>query len=213
MLRTLTVSLPLLLAPWVTGCAIIPGSTYVPPHQRVASPYVAYYDPNVPDKTGSHLLGVPKAHPAWWIENTDEPLADWWKPELPYAERRRTWLLRNPLHNFTNYVIGVADRPTKRYGLNAHSVWNHAGPVNLAVTQSGPVLWLPFISWKGWLTEGYFGWREKGNFGATLRRRGGPRPDPPVLTPPPSQMPVPDLGPSLGPDEGVPVLRGVPANP
>lgn len=194
--------LPALLA----GCAVIPGSTYVPPERRAASRHVAYFEPRHPDKSTSYVLGVPKANPQWWIENTDDPPPEWWKPNEDPATRYRTWLMRNPFHNFTHYVIGVADRPTRRYGLNAHSIWNDRGPVNLAVTQSGPLLWLPMFSWRGWLSEGYFGWREKGNFGISVRPAFADKPA--IEAPIETRMLVPNPG-----NESVPLLRAVPANP
>lgn len=153
-----------------TGCALVPGGTRVPVERRISSPHHAYFDAKQPDTSNSRLLGVKKANPKWWIENSDSPLPWWWRPEEPLEVRRRTWLMRNPFHNFTNYVVGVADRPTRRFGINAESIWNEDGPVNLAVTQSGPLLYLPFVSYRGIFLEGYAGWRERGNLGFSLRR-------------------------------------------
>src|SRR5882762_9122166 len=49
-----------------------------------------------------------KANPLWWFRNADQP-----KPEASYRPddkwRVLKWHIRNPLHNFTFYVIGVAD--------------------------------------------------------------------------------------------------------
>jgi hypothetical protein len=154
----------------LTGCALVPGGTNVPPHRRIESPHHAYFEPKTPDTSDSEVVGIPKANPAWWIENSDSPLPEWWRPGEDEAVRKQSWLMRNPFHNFTNYVIGVADRPTHRIGLNAHSVWNEHGPVNVAVTRAGPLLYLPMVSYRGFLVEGYLGWRERGNFGAALRR-------------------------------------------
>ncbi len=154
----------------VPACAVVPGQSNVAAHRRVDSPHHAYYEPKQPDKSSSELLGVRKANPAWWIENSDSPLPWWWRPDDEPEVRKRTWLMRNPFHNFTNYVVGVADRHTHRIGLDADNVWNENGPVNLAVTNSGPLLWLPFVSYRGFFVEGYAGWRERGNFGLSLRR-------------------------------------------
>lgn len=122
-----------------------------------------------PDYTGSQLCGVRKANPAWWLENTDSPLPDWWQPEAEQQKRLRSWKRRNPLHNFTHYVIGVSDRSFCRWGLRPADVWGPCG-LNLAVLQTGPFV-LPFVSLQTPWIEAYFGWRERGNFGIALRRR------------------------------------------
>ena len=137
---------------------------------RIDSKHHAYFDPKTPDKSDSRLLGIKKANPAWWVANSDSPLPWWWRPDDEPAVRRRSWLMRNPMHNFTNYVIGVADRPTHRIGLDADSIWNENGPFNLAVTRAGPFLYLPMVSYRGFFIETYVGWRERGNFGGALRR-------------------------------------------
>ena len=56
-----------------------------------------------------------KFNPAWWFKNVDDPTPqDWYKP----ADPRRTfkWHVRNSLHNFTFYVVGIADKKFKRSG-------------------------------------------------------------------------------------------------
>jgi hypothetical protein len=153
----------------LSGCAVIPGESMIPPHRQVASRHHYYGVPKTPDLESGRVLGVPKVNPKWWFENSDEPLPWWWKYGEPEDERKRTWLMRNPLHNFTNYVIGVADRHTHRIGINAHSVWNDKGPVNLAVTRAGYLIYLPMLSGRGRWLEGYFGWRTSGSFGVALR--------------------------------------------
>ena len=103
----------LLLLPLLAGCAMIPGETKVPLDRQIASRHHYYSTPKAPQLDDSRIAGIPKLNPAWWMENSDDPLPWWWRPEAPLDERKRTWMLRNPLHNFTSYVIGVADRHTQ----------------------------------------------------------------------------------------------------
>jgi hypothetical protein len=43
--------------------------------------------------------------------NDDEPdPPDWQLPGKPFIIRQLSWYLRNPLHNFGKYVLGVTDR-------------------------------------------------------------------------------------------------------
>jgi hypothetical protein len=43
--------------------------------------------------------------------NRDEPIApEWFRPHLRPWLRNLLWHFRNPLHNFTHYVIGIAGR-------------------------------------------------------------------------------------------------------
>ena len=108
-----------------------------------------------------------KLNPAWWLQNTDDPEPpDWFKPEA--GMRTLKWRLRNPFHNFTFYVIGVADRDFKRYGRHADGVFNPNGGWNWAVIPLFGVVPLPFVSYKGPHVKFYILWRERGNFGAKL---------------------------------------------
>lgn len=153
----------------LSGCAVIPGETMIPPHQQVNSRHHYYGTPKTPELDSGRVLGIAKLNPKWWMENSDEPLPWWWKYGEPTDERKRTWLTRNPFHNFTSYVIGVSDRHTHRIGINAHSIWNDKGPINLTVTRAGPLIYLPMISGRGRWLEGYVGWRTSGSFGVALR--------------------------------------------
>lgn len=51
-----------------------------------------------------------KLNPLWWLGNADDPVPppDWYRPGRRFRKARRH--LRNPLHNFTFYVIGIADK-------------------------------------------------------------------------------------------------------
>jgi hypothetical protein len=118
-----------------------------------------------------------KFNPVWWLHNADEPTPpDWYLP----ADKHRTakWHFRNPFHNFNFYVIGVADKKIVRSGRYPEQNSNPNGGWNFAVTRRIAVL-LPFISYdRSWITF-YFGWRERGAFGAKLNFHRQPRPDVP----------------------------------
>jgi hypothetical protein len=117
--------------------------------------------------TRSRPFGISKKlNPIWWIANADDPL-----PPPNYRQGRHCrkifWNLRNPFHNFTFYVIGVADRPVWRAGPFPTQVTNPHGGWNWAVCRYGCV-GLPFIDYRHGRFEGYFGWRTGGNFGLKL---------------------------------------------
>lgn len=69
------------------------------------------------------------------------------------------WWLRNPFHNLTWYVIGVADKHRTVYS-NKDS---DAPGWCFMVTRCG-WLWLPFVGHNGFL-KFYAGWRPSGAFG------------------------------------------------
>ena len=92
-----------------------------------------------------------------------------------------SWWLRNPLHNFTFYVIGRAHNPDlssftlfglgDKRGLELMK-YKKEGSTVFAGKRNGIWIgfhgWLPFVSIKLFdskLIETYAGWREKGNFG------------------------------------------------
>jgi len=107
-----------------------------------------------------------KINPVWWVANADDPL-----PPENYRKGRRGrklfWSLRNPFHNFTFYVIGVADRPVSRAGNYPTKTTNPNGGWNWAVCRYKCV-GLPFVDYRRGRFEGYFGWRTGGNFGMKL---------------------------------------------
>jgi len=107
-----------------------------------------------------------KWNPVWWFGNVDDPVPpDWYRPGSRW--RNALWQLRNPLHNFTFHVIGVADRPFTRTGRFPQHVFAPQGGWNWTVTRLG---WarLPFLSFNGERCRFYLGWRERGNFGAKI---------------------------------------------
>ncbi|MEJ2008995.1 MAG: hypothetical protein P8Z30_12710 [Acidobacteriota bacterium] len=116
--------------------------------------------------------GLPKIHfynklnPVWWFKNSDEPIPpDWYKPNDKH--RVLKWHFRNPLHNFDNYVIGIADKSSVRSGRFPLQTSNPHGGWNFAISRR-KLLVLPFVSYRRGRFEFYLGWRERGNFGAKL---------------------------------------------
>jgi len=110
-----------------------------------------------------------KLNPVWWFGNVDEPHAPaWYRPNG--SCRDFMWYMRNPFENFSNYVIGVADKKTVRSGVYPDQVGNPNGGWNFAVTRRR-IAYLPFIDYKHHRFEFYFGWRERGNFGMKLNFR------------------------------------------
>jgi len=107
-----------------------------------------------------------KMNPVWWFGNADEPLApEWYRPGK--RGRNFMWHLRNPCHNFDNYVIGVADKPFRRAGRYPEAISNPHGGWNWAVCRY-KWLRLPFIAYDRGRFHFYCGWRERGNFGIKL---------------------------------------------
>ena len=121
-----------------------------------------------------------KLNPIWWFGNMDEPRAPaWYRPNG--SCRNFMWYLRNPFENFSNYVIGVADKKTVRYGVYPTVLGNPNGGWNFAVTRRR-IVYLPFLDYKYHRFEFYFGWRQLGNFGMKLNfRQKLPAPPPPEL--------------------------------
>jgi hypothetical protein len=107
-----------------------------------------------------------KLNPIWWMGNAREPHAPpWYRPNGSF--RNVQWWLRNPFSNFSWYVIGVADKPTVRYGRHPDQIGNPNGGWNFAVTRRR-IVYLPFVDYKCGRFEFYFGWRHTGNFGIKL---------------------------------------------
>ncbi|NBV23489.1 MAG: hypothetical protein EBS05_16415 [Proteobacteria bacterium] len=116
------------------------------------------------------------------MDDPDPP--DWYRPGNRC--RRVLWQLRNPLHNFTFYVIGVADQPFTRTGKFPEAVFAPDGGWNWAMTRYRWVR-LPFVSYNGIWGRFYLGWRERGNFGGKVNFGTIPPPDPGPRTPEPAK--------------------------
>ncbi len=114
-----------------------------------------------------------KINPIWWFGNIDQPTApDWYRPGE--KDRDFLWHLRNPLTNFSNYVIGVGDKDTVRSGFYPEHTSSPTGGWNFAVTRRR-IVFLPFIDYKRGGFEFDFGWRLHGNFGIKLNFNQAPR--------------------------------------
>ncbi len=111
-----------------------------------------------------------KLNPLWWFGNADDPVDGLdddgqtprhagFYPDKPLWFRKLMWGLRNPLHNFHSFVIGLEDRPEL---VNYAGQWPKPGQKwNLH---------LPFICYQGTSWEWYAGWRNGRNLGFAFRR-------------------------------------------
>lgn len=107
-----------------------------------------------------------KWNPAFWFGNEDDPdPPEWYRPGDP--KRRRKWYFRNPSHNFTFYVMGIADKEFDQTGLHPGEVFNPHGGWNWTVCRY-KCRRLPLLSYQRGGFQFYFGWRERGNFGMKL---------------------------------------------
>lgn len=117
-----------------------------------------------------------KLNPIWWFGNEDD---GWFGDDKWRNGRNKTlllaliWFFRNPLHNFTFYVIGVADKPrTFEY----EKVWGKSDGFNLTFVKPLAGLFkglrLPMLSYVGKKRGWYVGWRPYGSFGISLNFAG-----------------------------------------
>jgi hypothetical protein len=127
--------------------------------------------------------GLPKIHfynkfnPVWWFGNIDDPVPPaWYRPDSKH--RDFLWHLRNPLHNFDHYVIGVSDKTFVRYSKYPESNSKQGGGWDFAVARRKLVV-LPFLSYQHGRFNFYFGWRERGDFGIKLNFSKPPEKIPP----------------------------------
>ncbi|MGN6552911.1 MAG: hypothetical protein ACTHLW_04230 [Verrucomicrobiota bacterium] len=119
-----------------------------------------------PSERAKKISFCNKINPLWWYQNVDAASPpDWFRP----GETRRNfkWSLRNPFHNFTFYVIGIADKKHWRSGCYPRSTGNPNGHWNFAVARYR-FLFFPFLSYHRSKFDFYLGWRTSGNFGAKL---------------------------------------------
>jgi hypothetical protein len=124
-----------------------------------------------------------KFNPLWWFSNVDEP-----HPPPSYLPNKKfrtaKWRLRNSFHNFTYYVIGIADKPFVRSGRHPDKVFNPEGHWNFAICKYR-FLRLPFLSYHTRRVGAYIGWRDRGNFGLKFNVRTGHKPAPAKRSTPP----------------------------
>jgi len=121
-----------------------------------------------------------KLNPVWWFLNEDEPdPPDWQLPGMPYIIRQLSWYVRNPLHNFGKYVLGVCDRNYTVIGTAPvyATTWSDIYPAQtgwkLSTIHLGK-LRLPFISYAGEHVLWYAGWQWSGFFGFKFNIKNSP---------------------------------------
>jgi len=117
-------------------------------------------------------IALKKLNPIWWFLNDHDKKAPIdFRPGSYGILRELLWLLRNPLHNFTFFIIGISDKPFVIRGLFPSNVFNPNGgwKYHFVIYKK---LKLPFISYCN-KVQFYIGWRERGNFGISLRRKNG----------------------------------------
>src|SRR5438445_10432211 len=115
------IALPLLPLPTLAGDSSLSSQQQLPG----SSPFNSINSTNQSNSPPSshHFKFKQKINPIWWFGNADEPVApSWYQPGK--HNRNLAWHMRNPLHNFDAYVIGVSDKPFKRTGRFPHNVFN-----------------------------------------------------------------------------------------
>src|SRR6266542_2704050 len=114
----------------VAGCLVL-----------LAAPLAGCAGPSKAGLTGSQVANLhtnlplhrpttaQKCNPCFWFGNVDDPFPpDDYQPEDPH--RIGKWRWRNLCHNFTFYVMGIADKEFVRTGrfpdvvFNPHEGWN-----------------------------------------------------------------------------------------
>ena len=113
-----------------------------------------------------------KINPLWWFRNDEEPTPPWYMPGKWY--RVAAWYARNPLQNFSKYVIGVYDRNYTVTGTAPVNVtaWNDIGDRTGWKFSVISVGWmrLPFASYVGKKWMFYVGTQWWGFSGAKINR-------------------------------------------
>jgi hypothetical protein len=108
-----------------------------------------------------------KVNPLWWIA-TSKPPADY---ESHWPLRRIDWFFRNPLHNFSFYVIGISDHVDSpafhRYGKYPNANFSPRPGWNICVIHYH-WLRLPYVAYWNPHVSFYAGWRLAGEFGLKL---------------------------------------------
>ncbi len=150
----------------LTGCQSMAQRLPPTPTTEMPQPVTAAATNAVENKPKVKISSCQKFNPGWWIGNVDDPVPpDWYRPDSKF--RSQWWQLRNPFHNFTFYVIGVADKRFTRVGKYPDKVFSPEGGWNWAIVRYKWVR-LPFVSYQRGRFEMYLGWRERGNFGIKL---------------------------------------------
>jgi len=110
-----------------------------------------------------------KINPLWWFGNYDQPMPQSWDyaahPHWQHWPKWCVWLmwrLRNPLHNFTTYVIGFK---ANRYALRERRRFR-CGRFQF---------FLPFVQYGGRYIYWHIGWTKDGRFSPLTIRKARPR--------------------------------------
>ena len=158
-LFVLAVCMPVLLA----GCGTVQKTRHAPVWKQASEREI---DPLPIPNQYVPFPTCRKLSPRFWIGNADDPAPpDWYRPDD--SGREWKWHLRNPFHNLTFYVIGIADTEFTRVGPSPENVFAPDGGWNWAISRAS-VLPLPFVSFQRNQFKFYLGWRERGNFGIKL---------------------------------------------
>ena len=118
-----------------------------------------------------------------WYDHWLNPIANYnepwppagFRPHIVGWKRKLLWWVRNPLHNFMFFWIGVHGRVIKR----VDSIWNPMGGFRFSVVHT-KLLKLPLVSYRGKYIEWYFGWRPNGGFGPLWPRKANSKNAPDV---------------------------------
>ncbi len=130
-----------------------------------------------------------KFNPLFWFDNYDRPMPP--RRFWPDSQHRRLrWLWRNPLHNFTFYVIGIADKTFVRTGKHPERVFAPSDGWNWCVSKY-KLLRLPFVSYHRGPFSFYLGWRNRGQFGFEFKFSEEKTPRKPKVTPIAPMLPEP----------------------
>jgi hypothetical protein len=114
-----------------------------------------------------------KVNPLWWIASGKPPGV-----YEPHSRMRRVdWFFRNPLHNFSFYVIGISDHVNspafRRYGRYPKDNFSPKPGWNVCeIHYHG--LRLPYVAYWNRHVSFYAGWRLAGEFGLKLNFFGHP---------------------------------------
>ena len=155
----------ILCAVYGVGCSSIDPKKYPLTSKSAVNPrHPQWHTVHIPQVTNVTVRAIDKFNPIWWFGNADDPVPpEWYRPQK--ASRRCTWLfVRNPLHNFMFYVVGVADKDVARSGYYPERVFNPYGGWNNCVCKMGRVR-LPIITYQRNRFYFYCGWRSRGHFG------------------------------------------------
>jgi hypothetical protein len=111
----------------------------------------------------------------------EELTADYRPTQPADGYKALCWGMRNPLHNFTYYVIGTAYWPNSEFALikaevESLSLFSYKSEEGCNFAGEGTSLFLGFHGWKPYASlrlrynennrsDFYLGWRNRGNFG------------------------------------------------